>query len=91
MCLKLRLTLSARCVNCTAYVFITHRFKCRRCVNNVQVRGPPEGSDCRDSLSSWNHCVDKKGVTDLILKGAWQTAVTFVYHHVSHEKQRVTV
>lgn len=70
----------------------THdKFKCRRCVNNIQVRGPPESSDCRDSLSSWNHCSDKKGVPDIVLKGAWQTAVSFVYHHKSHEKQRVTI
>lgn len=70
---------------------IYFRFKCKRCVNNIQVRGPPEGSDCRDSLSSWNHCADKKGVVDVMLKGAWQTAVSFVYHHKSHDKQRETV
>ncbi|XP_067933850.1 DNA repair and recombination protein RAD54-like [Watersipora subatra] len=70
----------------------THdRFKCRRCVNNVQVKGPPEGSDCRDSLSSWNHSAVKKGLSDPILKGAWQSVVSFVYHHKSHEKQKVTV
>lgn len=71
----------------------THdKFKCRRCVNNIQVRPPPEESNCNSDLSQWNHCADKKGVTDLILKGAWETGViSFVYHHYSHEKQKVTV
>lgn len=70
----------------------THeKFKCRRCVNGIQVRGPPEGSDCTCDLSQYNHCADKRGLTDVALKGAWEGGVTFVFHHYSHEEQRKTV
>ncbi|XP_052774234.1 DNA repair and recombination protein RAD54-like isoform X2 [Mya arenaria] len=72
----------------------THeKIKCRRCVNNIQVKGPPEGSDCNSNLSQWNHAADKKGLPDLTLKGAWVagTPVTYVFHHHSHVQQRVTV
>ncbi|KAM5266405.1 DNA repair and recombination protein RAD54-like isoform 4-T5 [Hipposideros larvatus] len=34
----------------------THdRLHCRRCVNNHQVRPPPDGSDCTSDLAQWNH------------------------------------
>ncbi|XP_013398065.1 DNA repair and recombination protein RAD54-like [Lingula anatina] len=70
----------------------THdKFKCRRCVNRIQVKAPPVDSDCNSDLSQWNHCADKKGIVDPILKGAWESAVTFVFHHRSHEEQRKTV
>ena len=56
------------------------------------MRGPPEGSDCSSDWSQWHHCSDKRGLTDVALKAAWQTeAISFVYHHHSHEQQRVTV
>ncbi|KAK7866450.1 hypothetical protein R5R35_008972 [Gryllus longicercus] len=68
----------------------THdKFKCKRCVNRIQVKPPPEGSDCTSDLSCWNHCADKKGLADIILKQCWEAGVSFVFHHVSHE-QRVT-
>ncbi|KAJ8305909.1 hypothetical protein KUTeg_016454 [Tegillarca granosa] len=39
----------------------THdKFKCRRCVNNIQVRPPPADSDCNSDLSQWHHSADKK-------------------------------
>lgn len=68
----------------------THdKFSCRRCVNGIQVKPPPESSDCNNNLALWNHCADKRNVTDNILKSAWDTsAVTFVFHHKSHEEQR---
>ncbi|XP_030310989.1 DNA repair and recombination protein RAD54-like isoform X2 [Calypte anna] len=67
----------------------THdKIKCRRCVNGHQVRPPPEGSDCTSDLSQWNHCADKKGLQDSVLKAAWDAAVTFTFHHHSHEEQR---
>ena len=71
----------------------THdKFKCRRCVNNVQVQGVPPSSDCNSDLSQWNHCANKKGLEDFILKAAWETkAISFVFHHRSHDTQRVTV
>ncbi|PFX22519.1 DNA repair and recombination protein RAD54-like isoform X3 [Stylophora pistillata] len=66
----------------------THdKFKCRRCVNNIQVTPPPEGTDCSADLSQWNHCADRKGLDDIMLKGAWSSGVTFVFHQKSHEKQ----
>ncbi|XP_012945594.1 DNA repair and recombination protein RAD54-like [Aplysia californica] len=70
----------------------THdKFKCRRCVNNIQVKAPPEGSDCNSDLSQWNHSADKKGLEDVLLKGAWESSITFAFHHRSHEEQRQTV
>lgn len=59
-------------------------------MNRIQVRPPPPDSDCSSDLSQWNHCADKKGLVDVLLKGAWETAVTFVFHHRSHEEQRKT-
>eukprot|EP00118_Oscarella_pearsei_P016820 m.163657 g.163657 ORF g.163657 m.163657 type:complete len:762 (+) comp38855_c0_seq2:168-2453(+) len=67
----------------------THdRLKCRRCVNNVQVRGPPPGTDCNSDVSNWNHCPDRKGLVDSVLKSVIEgkAPVSFVFHHHSHEK-----
>ncbi|KAL5016382.1 hypothetical protein ScPMuIL_005971 [Solemya velum] len=70
----------------------THdKFKCRRCVNNIQVKPPPPDSDCNSDLSQWCHSADKKGLVDIILKGAWDPGISFVFHHRSHEKQKETV
>ena len=71
----------------TWLVFVFRRFKCRRCVNNSQVRPPPDGSDCSADLSQWHHSSDPKGLEDILLKGAWSSGVTFVFHHKSHDKQ----
>ena len=65
--------------------------KCKRCVNNIQVVDPPANSDCKSEVSQWHHSADKKGVNDLILKQAWQAGISYVFHHHSHEKQRLTV
>ncbi|KAG5454094.1 DNA repair and recombination protein RAD54-like [Clonorchis sinensis] len=71
----------------------THdRFKCRRCVNQVQIKPPPPDSDCNCDLSMWNHCYGKKLLNDVILKSTWDTgAISFVFWHYSHEQQRLTV
>ncbi|KAM4640602.1 DNA repair and recombination protein RAD54-like [Discoglossus pictus] len=67
----------------------THdKFKCRRCVNGRQVRAPPDGTDCTSDLSQWNHCADKRGLQDPVLLAAWDAAVSFTFHHRSHEEQR---
>ncbi|XP_015277433.1 PREDICTED: DNA repair and recombination protein RAD54-like [Gekko japonicus] len=67
----------------------THdKIKCRRCVNGHQVRPPPEGSDCTSDLSQWNHCAEKRGLQDAVLKTAWDAAITFAFYHHSHEEQR---
>jgi len=68
----------------------THdKFKCRRCVAGVEVRPPPPDSDCNSDLSSWYHANTKKGLTDMALKQVWDTGVTFVFHHKSHEQIKV--
>lgn len=70
----------------------THdRLRCRRCVNNHQVRPPPDGSDCTSDLAQWNHNTDKRGLKDEVLQAAWDaasTTITFVFHQRSHEEQR---
>ncbi|XP_041358558.1 DNA repair and recombination protein RAD54-like [Gigantopelta aegis] len=70
----------------------THdKFKCRRCVNGIQVRPPDPDTDCNSDLSQWFHCADKKGLVDVALKASWDSGVSFVFHHRSHEEQRKTV
>ncbi|KAH8868648.1 DNA repair and recombination protein RAD54-like [Schistosoma japonicum] len=71
----------------------THdRFKCRRCVNSVQIKPPPEGTDCNSDFSQWNHCYTKKTLNDSVLKATWDTGcISFVYWHYSHVEQRKTV
>lgn len=65
----------------------THdRFKCRRCVNNIQTRPPDPAADCTNDLSQWNHCASPKGIVDTILKRAWDAGVSFVFHQKSHEQ-----
>ena len=67
------------------------RLRCCRCVNNHQVRPPPDGSDCTSDLAQWNHNTDKRGLKDEVLQAAWDaasTAITFVFHQQSHEEQR---
>ncbi|KAA8589911.1 hypothetical protein FQN60_013276 [Etheostoma spectabile] len=67
----------------------THdKFRCRRCVNGREVRPPAEDSDCTSDLSQWNHCFEKKGLRDQVLKASWDAAVSFVFHQRSHEDQK---
>ena len=65
------------------------RLKCKRCVNGIQVKPPPEDSDCNSDLSQWHHCTTKKNVDDMALKSSWEAGVTFVFHHKSHEQIQV--
>ncbi|XP_049938338.1 DNA repair and recombination protein RAD54-like [Schistocerca serialis cubense] len=68
----------------------THdKFKCTRCVNRIQVRPPPEGTDCTSDLSQWNHCAEKRTLVDTVLKQCWDAGVSFVFHHRSHEQKAV--
>lgn len=66
------------------YFFL--RFKCKRCVNNIQIQTPPENSDCTSDLSQWYHCSNYKGVPDTVLAQSWEVtkAVSFVFHHRSN-------
>ncbi|CAL8098883.1 unnamed protein product [Orchesella dallaii] len=65
----------------------THdNLKCTRCVNGIQVKKPPENSDCNSDLSDWNHTRDRKGIPDLALKQVHPSGIiSFVFHHISHE------
>ena len=68
----------------------THdKLKCRRCVAGVEVKPPPEDSDCNSDMSLWFHASSKKGLQDLALKQVWDTGVTFVFHHKSHDQIKV--
>jgi len=68
----------------------THdKFKCRRCVAGVEVRPPPTDSDCNSDMSAWHHASTKKGLMDMALKQVWDTGVTFVFHHKSHDQIKV--
>lgn len=60
-------------------------FKCKRCVNNIQTRLPPEDSDCTSDLSQWFHCASNRGLPDTVLSQAWDIvkSVSFVFHHRS--------
>eukprot|EP00066_Takifugu_rubripes_P023463 XP_011612729.1 PREDICTED: DNA repair and recombination protein RAD54-like isoform X1 [Takifugu rubripes] len=70
----------------------THdKFRCRRCVNGREARPPAEDADCTSDLSQWNHCFDKKGLRDQVLKSCWDAAVSFVFHQRSHEEQKGVV
>ena len=70
----------------------THeKLKCKRCVNNIQSKLPPEDSDCNSDLSLWNHCANKKDLIDLSLKQVWDSCpISFVFYHKSHT-QKTTV
>lgn len=74
----------------------THsKFKCKRCVNNIQVTLPPENSDCTSDISNWYHCADKKNIADMVLKQCWDVAksISFVFHHRSAktEAKEITI
>nr|XP_046248389.1 DNA repair and recombination protein RAD54-like [Scatophagus argus] len=70
----------------------THdKFRCRRCVNGMEVRPPADDSDCTSDLSQWNHCFNKKGLMDQVLKASWDAGVSFVFHQRSHEDQKGVV
>ena len=68
------------------FCFFLLRFKCRRCVNNIETRPPPEGSDCTNDISQWHHCASPKGLVDTVLKRAWDVGVSFVFHQKSHDQ-----
>ena len=68
----------------------THdKFKCKRCVNGIQVKPPPPDSDCNSNISQWNHSTCKKGIEDMAIKLSWEAGISFVFHHRSHEQIKV--
>ena len=69
----------------------THsQIKCSRCVNNIEVRPPPEDADVSSDLSLWHHHSSKNhfGV-DLALKKIWHFGVSFVFAQNSHKPREV--
>ncbi|XP_033215367.1 DNA repair and recombination protein RAD54-like [Belonocnema kinseyi] len=65
----------------------THsKFKCERCVNGVEVKGPPENSDCTSDLSDWKHAHNPRHLPDIPLRQCWSSGISFVFHHRSHEQ-----
>ncbi|XP_034193465.2 DNA repair and recombination protein RAD54-like okr isoform X2 [Osmia lignaria lignaria] len=65
----------------------THaKFKCKRCVNGVEVKGPPPQSDCNSDLSDWRHANNPRNLPDLSLRQCWSSGISFVFHHRSHEQ-----
>ncbi|XP_055853267.1 DNA repair and recombination protein RAD54-like [Episyrphus balteatus] len=72
----------------------THdKFKCKRCINNIQIKPPAEDTDCTSHLSQWYHCSNNKGLPDSILAQAWSTSkcVSFVFHHRSQGEAKPQV
>lgn len=65
------------------------RFNCKRCVDNVQIKLPPEDSDCTSDLAQWYHCSNNKGIPDDILCQASDVSkcVSFVFHHRSSKAE----
>lgn len=68
----------------TCYSYI--RFKCKRCVNGIEVKGPPEQSDCNSDLSDWRHIYNPRHLPDIPLRQCWSSGVSFVFCHRSHEQ-----
>lgn len=66
----------------------THaKLKCKRCLNGVQMKQPPEDADCTSDLKDWHHCEDKKNIPDIKLKMAWESGVTFAFFQKSKEQK----
>lgn len=75
----------------------THaRLQCRRCVNAIQTRPPPEGATCASDLSQWHHCQRQSNgqrvnqqlmAVDPMLTASWSAGVSFVFHQRSSEHQ----
>ncbi|XP_055594496.1 DNA repair and recombination protein RAD54-like [Uranotaenia lowii] len=61
-------------------------FKCKRCVNNIQIKLPPDDSDCTSDLTHWYHCSNNKGIPDDILSKSWDITkcISFAFHHRSN-------
>lgn len=67
-------------------IFFFFRFKCKRCVGGVEVKGPPEQSDCNSDLSDWRHAHNSRHLPDVSLRQCWSSGISFVFHHRSTEQ-----
>lgn len=61
-------------------------FKCKRCANGKQIKGPGDSSNPSDT-STWNHYSAQESgkIFDPILRESGQGIVTFVFQNKSHE------
>ncbi|XP_031619056.1 DNA repair and recombination protein RAD54-like [Contarinia nasturtii] len=77
-------SLDENCVSDTHAIF-----KCKRCVDTVQMKLPPPDSDCTSDLANWFHCSNNRGIPDNILSQAWDVSkcVSFVFHHRSSQAE----
>jgi len=65
--------------------------KCKRCINNIESRPPPEDADTASDLSVWHHCRDRKRLPDNALKAVHECGrISFVFYQKSHEAQLST-
>lgn len=45
----------------------THnKLKCKRCLNKIQIKNPPEEADCTSDLANWYHSWDKRSLADTV-------------------------
>ncbi|KAF7995794.1 hypothetical protein HCN44_006901 [Aphidius gifuensis] len=64
----------------------THsKFKCKRCVHGIEIKNPPENSDCNSDLSDWRHSHNPRNLPDIPLRQCWSCGISFVFHHRSAE------
>ncbi|CAF2439236.1 unnamed protein product [Rotaria sp. Silwood2] len=68
----------------------THdKFKCKRCMNQIQIKPPSDDADCGCDLTQWHHCWDKRNLVDQLLKQIWRDdVISFVFHQRSHEQKK---
>lgn len=63
----------------------THEsLSCRRCVNGIQTKPPPEDADVGSDLSQWHHAASKKQLDDTVLRQCWDMGVNFAFSQKSH-------
>ncbi|KAH7934938.1 DNA repair and recombination protein RAD54-like isoform X4 [Rhipicephalus sanguineus] len=64
----------------------THEsLSCRRCVNGIEARPPPEDADLASDLSQWHHCWARKQSEDHVLRQCWDSGVNFAFAQRSHK------
>ncbi|KAK9876241.1 hypothetical protein WA026_012540 [Henosepilachna vigintioctopunctata] len=64
----------------------THKkLNCKRCLNRIEIKPPPEEADCTSDLSNWFHSWEKRGLADMVLKQIWDMSryISFVFHQRS--------
>lgn len=45
----------------------THRrLNCKRCLNRIEIKPPPDDADCTSDLSLWYHSWEKRGLADMV-------------------------